>query len=101
MSVGGAKMSKSSGSTDASRLLEFSTDESQLLHELSSMNNGTPSPVPASSTVRCDERPKTKAEESTRLGCPGLPVELEHLKIETTFINEMPPSVTGECEFFK
>jgi len=28
-------------------------------------------------------------------------VELEHLKIETTLINERPPSVTGECEFLK
>ena len=46
---------------------------------------------------RCDERLKTKAEESTRLTCTGLPVELEHLKIETTLINEMTASVTGEC----
>ena len=50
---------------------------------------------------RCDERLKTKAEESTRLAYTGLPVELEHLKIETTLINEMPESVTGECEFLK
>ncbi len=50
---------------------------------------------------RCDERLKTKVEESTSLACTGLPVELEHLKIETTLINEMPASVTGECEFLK
>jgi hypothetical protein len=47
----GAKMRKSSGNTDASRLLEFSTDASQLLHDLSSINNGTPSPVPAPSAA--------------------------------------------------
>ncbi len=29
---------------------------------------------------RCDERLKTKNEESTRLGDTGLVVELEHLK---------------------
>ncbi len=32
---------------------------------------------------RCDERLKTKAEESTRLAYTGLLGELEHLKIET------------------
>jgi hypothetical protein len=31
---------------------------------------------------RCDERLKTKAEESTRLGYTGLLGELEHLKID-------------------
>ncbi len=31
---------------------------------------------------RCDERLKTKAEESTRLVYTGLLVELEHLKIK-------------------
>jgi hypothetical protein len=38
---------------------------------------------------RCDERLKTKAEESTRLVYTGLFVELEHLKIETTLIDDM------------
>ncbi len=33
---------------------------------------------------RCDERLKTKPEESTRLVYTGLLVELEHLKIKTT-----------------
>jgi hypothetical protein len=37
---------------------------------------------------RYDERLKTKPEESTRLSYTGLLVELEHLKIETTFIDE-------------
>ena len=37
---------------------------------------------------RCDERLKTKAEESTRLVYTGLVVELEHLNIETRLIDE-------------
>ena len=48
---------------------------------------------------RCDERLKTKVEESTRLGCPRLVTELEHLKIETRFIDEMFPSEMGEYVF--
>jgi hypothetical protein len=35
---------------------------------------------------RCDERLKTKVEESTRLTCTLLFEELEHLKIETRLI---------------
>jgi hypothetical protein len=50
---------------------------------------------------RCDERLKTKAEESTRLTYTGLIVELEHLKIKTTLIVEMFPSVMGEYVFLK
>jgi len=50
---------------------------------------------------RCDERLKTKAEESTRLTYTGFLVELEHLKIETTLIDEMFASVMGEYVFFK
>ena len=50
---------------------------------------------------RCDERLKTKTEESTRLAYTGLLVELEHLKIETTLIDEMLTSVMGEYEFLK
>jgi hypothetical protein len=46
---------------------------------------------------RCDERLKTKAEESTRLGYTGLFGELEHLKIETKLIDEKFASVMGEC----
>ena len=42
---------------------------------------------------RCDERLKTKAEESTRLVYTGLFGELEHLKIETRLIDEMFASV--------
>jgi hypothetical protein len=36
---------------------------------------------------RCDERLKTKDEESTRLTYTGLLGELEHLKIETRLID--------------
>jgi hypothetical protein len=46
---------------------------------------------------RCDERLKTKTEESTRLTDTGLVVELEHLKIKTRLIGEKFVSV-GECE---
>jgi hypothetical protein len=38
---------------------------------------------------RCDERLKTKAEESTRLTYTVLLGELEYLKIETRLIDEM------------
>jgi hypothetical protein len=37
---------------------------------------------------RCDERLKAKAERSTHLAYTGLCGELEHLKIETRFIDE-------------
>jgi hypothetical protein len=50
---------------------------------------------------RCDERLKTKAEESTRLVYTGLLVELEHLKTKTTYIVEMFASVMGEYVFLK
>ena len=50
---------------------------------------------------RCDERLKTKAEESTRLTYTGLLGELEHLKIKTRLINEMFASVMGEYVFLK
>ncbi len=46
---------------------------------------------------RCDERLKTKAEESTRLTYTGLLGELEHLTIETRLIDEKFASVMGEC----
>jgi hypothetical protein len=46
---------------------------------------------------RCDERPKTKTEESTHLTHTGLVVELEHLKIKTRLIDEKFESVRGEC----
>ena len=48
---------------------------------------------------RCDERLKTRVEESTHLGCPRLVVELEHLKIETRLIDEMFVSEMGEYVF--
>jgi hypothetical protein len=51
--------------------------------------------------VEYDERLKTKAEESTRLTYTGLFVELEHLKIETTLIDEMFASVMVEYVFLK
>ncbi len=43
---------------------------------------------------RCDERLKGKAERSTRLAYAGLHGGLEHLKIETRFIDER----FGECD---
>ncbi len=39
--------------------------------------------------------------ESTSLVYTGLLVELEHLKIKTTLIDEMFASVMGECVFLK
>jgi hypothetical protein len=50
---------------------------------------------------RCDERLKTKSEESTRLTYTGFLVELEHLKIQTTLTDEMFASVMGEYVFLK
>jgi hypothetical protein len=47
---------------------------------------------------RCDERLKTKNEESTRLTYTGLVVELKHLQTKTRLIDEKFPSVKGECE---
>jgi hypothetical protein len=47
---------------------------------------------------RCDERLKTKDEESTRLVYTGLLGELEHLKIKTRLIDETLASVMGECD---
>ena len=44
---------------------------------------------------RCDERLKAKTEEDTSLTYTGLRGGLEHLKIETRFINEMFASVMG------
>jgi hypothetical protein len=44
---------------------------------------------------------KTKVEESTRLAYTGLLVELEHLKIKMTLIDEMFASVMGEYVFLK
>ena len=46
---------------------------------------------------RCDERLKTKVEESIRLACTLLFAELEHLKIETRLKDETFESVMGEC----
>jgi hypothetical protein len=46
------------------------------------------------SECRCDERLKTKAEESTRLAYTWLHGELEHLKIK--LINEKFASVMGD-----
>jgi hypothetical protein len=45
----------------------------------------------------CDERLKTRVEESTRLAYPRLVTELEHLKMETRLIDEKLASVMGEC----
>jgi hypothetical protein len=49
---------------------------------------------------RCDERLKTKNEESTRLSDTGFVVELEHLKTKTRLKDEKFASVKGECETF-
>lgn len=50
---------------------------------------------------RCDERLKTKTEESTLLVYTGLIGKLEHLKIKTRLIDEMFESVKGEYVFLK
>ncbi len=49
---------------------------------------------------RCDERLKTKVEESTRLTDTGLLGELEHLKMETGFIDQIFASVIVEDVFY-
>jgi hypothetical protein len=48
---------------------------------------------------RCDERLKTRVEESTRLACLRLVADLEHLKIETRLIDEMFACEMGEYVF--
>jgi hypothetical protein len=50
---------------------------------------------------RCDERLKTKTEESTRLTYTELLGELEHLKIKTRLIDEKLVSVMSEYVFLK
>ena len=52
---------------------------------------------------RCDERLKTKTEESTLLGYrdTGFLEELEHLQIKTRLIDEMFASVMGEYVFLR
>ena len=50
---------------------------------------------------RCDERLKTKPEESTHLTYTGVLGELEHLKIKTRLIDEKFLSVMGEYVFLK
>jgi hypothetical protein len=50
---------------------------------------------------RCDERLKTKDEESTHLTYTGLFGELEHLKTKTRLIDEMFVSVMCEYVFLK
>ena len=46
---------------------------------------------------RCDERLKTKAEDSTHLTYTGLLGGLEHLKIETRLIYGRFANAMGEC----
>ena len=48
---------------------------------------------------RCDERLKSRVEESTRLTCTHLVGEPEHLKTETRLIDEMFASEMGEFVF--
>jgi hypothetical protein len=50
------------------------------------------------SECHCDERLKTKAEESTHLAYAELLGELEHLKIKTRLIDEKFASVMGDCD---
>jgi hypothetical protein len=45
---------------------------------------------------RCDERLQTKTKAFTHLTYTGLVVELEHLKIETTLIDEKFANTMGE-----
>ncbi len=47
---------------------------------------------------RCDERLKTKEEESIRLVDTGLVVDLEHLQSKKRLIDEKFASVRSECE---
>jgi hypothetical protein len=49
------------------------------------------------SECRCDERLKTKVEESTLLAYTGFLGELEHLKIKTSLSDEKFASEMGEC----
>jgi hypothetical protein len=44
---------------------------------------------------RCDERPKTKAEEFTRLAYTGFLGGLEHLKIKMRLIDEKFANAMG------
>jgi hypothetical protein len=46
---------------------------------------------------RCDERLKDKVEGSTHLAYTGFHGGLEHLKIETSLIDERFQSVMFEC----
>ncbi len=48
------------------------------------------------SECRCDERLKTKSQESARLTYTGLLGELEHIKIKTRLIDERFVRVKGE-----
>ncbi len=50
------------------------------------------------SECRCDERLKTKTEESTHIVYTGSLGELEHLKITTRLIDEKFASVMGESD---
>ncbi len=56
--------------------------------------------VPSKLRVTC-KGSAFKPEESIRLTYTGLIVELEHLKIKTTLIDEMFASVMGEYVFLK
>ena len=51
-------------------------------------------PIPE---CRCEERLKTKAEESTLITYTGLFGKLEHLKKKTRSIDDKFGSVMGEC----
>ena len=48
----------------------------------------------------CDERLKTKNDQSTRFTDTGLVVELKHLKTKTRLIDQKFASVRGEGETY-
>ena len=50
---------------------------------------------------RCDERPQTKVKEFTRLTYIGLFGGLEHLKIETSLIDEKFANTMGEYVYYE
>ncbi len=56
--------------------------------KLNSETQGFPLRSFPATECRCDERLKTKSEESALLGYTGLIGELEHLKIETRLIDQ-------------
>jgi hypothetical protein len=66
---------------------------------ISLINKSSSVDVPSIPPLFKSERGKTKEKlKRTDFTVTRLLVELEHLKIKTTLIDEMFPSVKGECE---